>query len=314
MEPFKAMILAAGHGTRLRPLTLNRPKVLVPVQNRPLLHWLVEYLGAAGAEAVIVNAHHLSTIVVEYIARENFAIPVKVRVEKTLLGTGGGIGNVGDFWDSRPFVVINGDILSWIDLQAVLRSHKRSCAIATLVLVDEPRFNRVQVADDGRILSFSGGSGPHLAFTGIQVLTPEVLSAIPAGTPASIINSYVQLIGTGRKVMAHVVQGQFWRELGSLDRYLEAHEEFFRLESAPIPGLQVGGKPVIHPSARLGSGVRLDGMVCIGAGCHLDNGVVVQGSIIWEQVQVRAGCSVRRSVIADRVIVEGSVRNEILVA
>jgi mannose-1-phosphate guanylyltransferase len=98
------------------------------VQNRPLLDWLVAYLCSGGAEEVIVNTYHLSEKLIEYIERSDFPIPVHLRVEKTLLGTGGGIRNVTDFWDQRPLVVINGDIFSAIDLQAVLRSHEDSGA------------------------------------------------------------------------------------------------------------------------------------------------------------------------------------------
>ncbi|UCE82342.1 MAG: NDP-sugar synthase [Deltaproteobacteria bacterium] len=314
MKPFRAMILAAGMGTRLRPLTLSRPKVLAPVQNRSLLQWLVEYLRLAGAEAVIVNAHHLSQVLVGYVEREDFDIPVLVRVEETLLDTGGGIRNVSDFWDERAFVVINGDILSSIDLQEVLITHERSGASATLVLKDEPLFNRVQVASDGSILGFSGGSGQQLAFAGIHVLDPQVLTAIPADTPISIIDCYLELISAGGKVMAHVAKEQFWRELGSLDGYLRVHQEFFRMESVPLPGLQGSGKQVIHESARLGSGVRLDGMVCIGAGCILDDEVVIQNSVIWDRVRVRAGYSVRGCIIGDGVEVGESLKGEVVSA
>ena len=246
------MILAAGLATRLHPLTLSRPKVLVPVQNRPLLDWLVAYLCSGGAEEVIVNTYHLSEKLIEYIERSDFPIPVHLRVEKTLLGTGGGIRNVMDFWDQRPLVVINGDIFSAIDLQAVLRSHEDSGATVTLVLKDEPLFNGVKVASDGRILGFSGGSEQQLAFTGIHVLERRVLAGIPAGTPSSIIDCYLQLIARGEKVMAHVVQDEFWRELGSLHGYLQMHEELFRMSRAPVPGLQVDGKAIVHESASLG--------------------------------------------------------------
>ena len=297
------MILAAGLATRLRPLTLSRPKVLVPVQNRPLLAWLVSYLGAGGAEEVIVNTYHLSEKLVEYVERSDFPIPVHLRVEKTLLGTGGGIRNVMDFWDQRPFVVINGDILSAIDLQGVLRSHEDSGATVTLVLKDEPPFNGVKVASDGRILGFSGGFEQHLAFTGIQVLERRVLAGIPAGTPSSIIDCYLQLIARGEKVMAHVVQEEFWRELGSLDGYLQMHDEFFRMSQTQVPELQVDGKAVVDESARLGSGVHVDDMVCIGAGCALEEGVGIQRSVIWEQVTIKGGCSIRDCIIGDGVVV-----------
>jgi NDP-sugar pyrophosphorylase family protein len=176
----------------------------------------------------------------------------------------------------------------------------------TLVLKDEPPFNGVKVASDGRILGFSGGFEQHLAFTGIQVLERRVLAGIPAGTPSSIIDCYLQLIARGEKVMAHVVQDEFWRELGSLNGYLQMHEEFFRMSRTPVPGLQVDGKAVVHESARLGSGVHVDGMVCIGAGCALEHGVKIERSVIWEQVTIKSGCSVRDSVIGDGEVVSES--------
>jgi len=306
------MILAAGLATRLRPLTHGRPKVLIPIQNRPLLHWLLEYLCGAGAEEVIINAHHLSDELVDSVQRANFPIPVHVQVEKVLLGTGGGIRNVADFWDERPFVVINGDILSSIDLREVCLKHESSGAMVTLALKDEPRFNRVQVAEDGGILSFSGGPEKHLAFTGIHVLNPEVLAIIPADSPISIIDCYLQLISKGKKVMAHVVKEQYWRELGSLERYLQVHQELFQLREAPFQGLKVGGKPVVHESARLRSDTRLNGMVCIGRDCEVDSDVVIKESVIWDQVKVETGCSIRRSIIGDRMVVTESLEGVVV--
>ena len=272
-----------------------------------MLDWLVAYLCSGGAEEVIVNTYHLSEKLIEYIERSDFPIPVHLRVEKTLLGTGGGIRNVMDFWDQRPLVVVNGDILSAIDLQAVLRSHEDSGAAVTLVLKDEPLFNGVKVASDGRILGFSGGLEQQLAFTGIHVLERRVLDGIPAGTPSSIIDCYLQLIARGEKVIAHVVEDEFWRELGSLNGYLQMHEELFRMARSPVPGLQVDGKAIVHESARLGSGVHFDGMVCIGAGCDLEHGVGIQRSVIWEQVTIGSGCSIRDSIIGDGVVVTESL-------
>jgi mannose-1-phosphate guanylyltransferase len=308
------MILAAGLGMRFRPLTLTRPKVLAPVQHRPLLHWLVDYLRGAGAEALIINAHHLNRMLVDHVRDEDFGIPVQVRVERRLLDTGGAIRNVADFWDGRPFVVVNGDILSSVDLQGVLASHTRSGAAATLVLTDEPRFNCVQVGGDGRIAGFSGRAGSSLAFTGIQVLDPSVLEAIPAGAVVSIIDSHRRLIAAGRPVMGHQAAGGFWRELGTPLRYLDVHRELFQMEQAPLPGLEVGGKPVLHPSVRLGAGVQFTGMACIGAGSILEDGVRVEESILWDQVRVKAGCCIRNSIVTDGVVVRESVEDAVIVA
>ena len=315
MIPFKAMILAAGLGTRLRPLTLGRPKVLMPIQNRPLLHWLLDYLRGGGAEAVILNAHHLSDVLAAHLASPDLGIPVQVRVESALLGTGGGIRNVADFWDDRPFVVMNGDILSAIDLQGVMRGHLQSRAVATLVLTHEPRFNQVQVGADGRILRFKDAPpDASLAFTGIQVVSPAVLDVIPPQGASSIIHSYERLIAVGSRVMAHVVRDDYWRELGEVSRYLAVHQEFSRFEKSPIPGLQAGPGAIVYSSARMGKRVRLAGTVCIGADCEVADGATVEDSILWERVKVRPGCLVRNSIIGDGVELRESVRDAVVVA
>ena len=112
--------------------------------------------------------------------------------------------------------------------------------------------------------------------------------------------------------MAHVVQDEFWRELGSLNGYLQMHEEFFKMSQTPVPGLQVDGKAVVHESARLGSGNHLDGMVCIGAGCALEHGVGIQRSVLWEHVTIGSGCSIRDSIIGDGVVVTESLEGVVV--
>jgi NDP-sugar pyrophosphorylase family protein len=113
--------------------------------------------------------------------------------------------------------------------------------------------------------------------------------------------------------MAHVVENQFWRELGTLDGYMQVHQELFHMHRVPLPGLQVNKESAVHPSARLGSGVRLGGMVSIGARCALDTGAVVENSVLWDQVQVRKGCLIKDSIVGDRVIVREPVSNAVVV-
>jgi len=210
---------------------------------------------------------------------------------------------------------MNGDILSGVDLQEVLDGHLRRRALATLVLTDEPRFNQVELAADRRILSFRGGqSSSSLAFTGIQVVSPEVLQVIPAEGASSIIHSYERLIASGGWVMGHVVLGQYWRELGEVATYHEAHREFASLQKSPIPGLQTGAGPILHPSARMGREARLIGTVCIGAGCDVGDGTTIEDSILWDRVRVGAGCSVKSSIIGDGVEVGRSLRDAVVVA
>jgi NDP-sugar pyrophosphorylase family protein len=252
-------------------------------------------------------------MLLNYIQGQDFGIPVQVRVEETLLNTGGGIRNVADFWDEQPFVVINGDILTSIDLQEVLGNHERSGAAVTLVLTDEPRFNSVQVAEDGRILSFTKNSAPALAFTGIQVLEPQVVAGMPPDLPVSIIDCYQRMIANGDRVMSLVIREQFWQELGSPHGYLQVHRDLFHMQKEPLAGIRVGERPSLHPTTRLGTAVKLEGMVCIGAGSVLDGDNVIQSSVLWDRVRVRTGCSIRNSIVGDGVVVEESLDGAVVV-
>jgi len=135
----KAMILAAGEGRRLRPLTTVCPKALMPVVNRPVIDRIIQFLKSHGVGEIIVNAHHHYEKIVDHLKEGScFDMKVEVRVEKEILGTGGGIKNTRDFWDKAPFVVINGDILTDMDLRKAYESHLKRGNLATMVLHDLP--------------------------------------------------------------------------------------------------------------------------------------------------------------------------------
>ncbi len=220
----KALILAAGFGTRLRPHTGILPKPLFPVDGRPVLDLLIRRLAASGCRGVAVNTHHLHHRIEAFLAHQEYGIPVLTRFEPEILGTGGAIRNLADFWDDEPFLVVNGDILIDIDFRAVLRFHRGHPHPATLVLCDDPEFNTVRVDEAGRILRFSAADPPDpalrpLTFTGVQVLDPEILQRIPAGIFSSSITAYEELIREGRAPRAFIPEGIRWRDLGTPDRY-----------------------------------------------------------------------------------------------
>ena len=158
----KAMILAAGLGTRLQPLTLKTPKPLLPVANRPVIDRSLEYLKHFGVTHVIVNAHHLHEMVISYFGDGSQSDPkVQVRVEPVILGTGGGIKNSEDFFDETPFLVMNGDILTDIDLASAMEAHQKEGNLVTMILHDHPPFNQVSMDPQGCITQdlFSNRSG-----------------------------------------------------------------------------------------------------------------------------------------------------------
>jgi len=223
------MILAAGYGTRLRPYTDHTPKPLFSVAGRPLLDVTIEHLRQAGCRAVIVNTHHLHGQIEAFIGAQNYGIEVCTRHEPQILGTGGAIKNVADFWDDQPFTVINADIVADIDLAKVYDTHCRHRPVATLVLCDDPEFNSVAVDRNEWITGFHnpcrGGrqsSGSLLTFTGIQVLEPEVLNYIPPGKPYSSIDAFKQILADGKKLKAVVVSKDCWQDIGSPQRYRQA--------------------------------------------------------------------------------------------
>jgi mannose-1-phosphate guanylyltransferase len=284
----KSMVLAAGFGTRLRPLTDRRPKALMPVANRPILAWSMDYLRNYGATDIIVNAHHHHEQVVNYVRRHPpNGVRAETRVEPQILGTGGGIKNVEDFFGPEPFVVINVDILTDIDLEAALHDHRTSGALVTLVLHDCPLYNQIQVDRNRNIIDIGKAAQPgRLAFTGIHIIDPRVLAMISAGVFSDIIDCYRTLIRAGEPVKAYVSRNHYWRDIGSVAEYLEANRDF-----AARPFL-IGSDCRIHPS------VKLEEWVVIGDGCRIGEGVSIRRSILWEQVNMERGLSIMDSVIS----------------
>ena len=295
------MILAAGFGTRLRPLTETKPKALMPVANKPILGRNIEYLISHGIAEIIVNAHHHHQQIVDYLKeKSSFGLNIEVKVEPEILGTGGGIKDTEDFWDKEPFLVINSDILTDINLAAVYQVHQTSGALVTLVLHDCEPFNQVQVDDQWNITDIAKGNMPgRLAFTGIHVINPEFLSHIPKGIFSDIIECYRQLIRAGKPVRACLVQGHYWRDIGSIQSYLDANREV------------AGNSFVIGPGCSLDSSVKLMDWGVIGEDSHLGRNVEVQRSVLWERVTVEEGIKVMDTVVTSGREVDRDLHGEV---
>ena len=297
----KAMILAAGFGTRLRPLTEVKPKALVPVANKPILARNIEYLFYHGITDIIINAHHHHEQIAAYLREQaSLGLRIELAVEPEILGTGGGIKNTEPFWDQEPFLVINSDILTDIDLAAVYRVHQTSGSLVTLVLHDREPYNQVAVDDQFNITDIAKtGSPGRLAFTGIHVIDPGVLSHIPQGIFSDIIECYRQLIRMGKPVRACLVQGHYWRDIGSIASYLEANREL------------AGNSFAIGPGSSIDSSVKLMDWGVIGENSRLGKNVEVQRSVLWDGVTVKEGVKVVDSVVTSGLVVERDLQDEI---
>ncbi|MGE0085029.1 MAG: sugar phosphate nucleotidyltransferase [Desulfococcaceae bacterium] len=239
----KALILAAGLGTRLLPYTRHTPKPLFPVGGMPLLEIHIRNLASAGCEGIAVNTHHLHEQIAEYIAAQTWPVPVKAVHEPVILGTGGAIRNVADFWDQRPFMVINSDILTDTDLREVYDFHIRHSCPVTLVLHDTPEFNHVSVSEEGFVTGFhEPGAYVRRSFTGIQVLDPSVPDFIPSEGFSSSIDVYRQMLTAGIRIRAFDSGRYFWKDLGTPQRYREAVREHMTAEAFRLafPGFSPG--------------------------------------------------------------------------
>ena len=211
----KALILAAGYGTRLLPHTLKIPKPLFTLNSRPILEHIVKQLSEHGCEQIFINTHHLHEQV-EALADQ---LPFNLRTlyEPVILDTGGAIANARHFLEDAPFFVINSDIIFKVDLTRVYTTHMTSDCLATLVLHDYEKFNKVSVDGQGYIQSFDSKAA-GLAFTGIQVLSPEIFEYFPDKKVFSSIEVYQELIHH-KKVRAFVEKEIYWSDIGTQESY-----------------------------------------------------------------------------------------------
>jgi len=245
----KALILAAGYGTRLRPYTEHTPKPLFTIAGRPLLDLIIGQLQEAGCRAVIVNTHHLHHKIEAFLRSQRYGLKVFTRYEPQILGTGGAIKNVADFWDDQPFMVINADIVADIDLKEVYHAHCRLHPPATLVLCDNPVFNSVAVRQNKWVTGFYNPTqsaimppGNLLTFTGIQVLEPQILNYIPENTFYSSIDAFKKILAEGRKLRAFITPKDRWQDIGTPQSYRQAainttsSKAFQRAFAAPPAG------------------------------------------------------------------------------
>jgi mannose-1-phosphate guanylyltransferase len=292
----KAMILAAGMGERLRPLTSVYPKALVPVANTPVIDRIIQFLTAHGIEKIIINAHHHSQMIYDHFREDNpRSVKIEVRIEKEILGTGGGIKNVHDFWGNDPFIVINGDILTDIDLGDVYEYHLRKSNLVTMVLHDFPQYNKVRVDKEMNILAIGSGTDLKrtLAFTGIHVINPEVLSFIPDKRQYNIIEVYKRLIDVKKPMKGYIATDHRWIDIGTIPDYLRAN--FYYLPS---------DNSAIDEKCSIDSSATIQEWAVIGKRCLIERNAMVQRSVLWNDVTIKEGIKVVDSVVASGVILE----------
>lgn len=301
----KAMVLAAGLGLRMRPLSALVAKPVLPVLNRPLLHWTLERLRRAGVREVLVNTHHLPRSVRRAVG-DGAALGVRVTWshERAILGTGGGPRAVRRFFGDAPALLVNGDAWFDFDLRALLRRHRESGALATLALRPNPdpgRYGPVVTGPGGAIRSLAGlpAPAPGLVsmFTGIHILEPRILEELAPGPSDSVRQLYAPLVASGARLLGVRVRGA-WYDFGDPSTYLRSQMTLLR-------GLRGRGRSLVDPLARVETGARVAGAV-VGARSRIAGRVA--RSVLWDGVAVEAGAVVEDSVLATGVRVKAGER------
>lgn len=227
----KAMILAAGYGTRLKPLTDSTPKPLLPVGNKPMIHYVLHCLKKNGIEEVVINLHYLGNMIRTNLGDGRiFGLKIHYTEEIEILGTGGGIKNAEEYLKEDTFVVINSDILVDIDLTDGFNFHKKKGGIATLILrhQDTDKYNLIYLDESARIIDIAGALGVNnspvkATFAGIHIIEPEIFNYLPPGK-SSITDCYLRLIKKGKNIFGFFIDS-YWYDLGNMNDYLKINKE-----------------------------------------------------------------------------------------
>lgn len=295
----KAFLLGAGLGTRLRPMTNTVPKPLVPVFHRPLAAHALDHLAEAGVSEVAINTHHLHEEWLRAFPNSQYRdLTLHFFHEPTLLETGGGIKNIASFIGQDSILVYNGDILTNIDLKALIASHLASPNAATLaVRSDGPA--RHLAESEGQIIDIhrklDRADGTH-QFTGLYCLNAEVLDLIPAQEKVSIIPAFLALASAGRLGSFLANEGH-WLDLGTREAYLETH-------GIGAPAVASEEVAQVDPSAKVAPSAIIRNS-WVGPGCSVGDGAVIEDSILWPGNSVGARSELTRCIVHSRKEISG---------
>jgi mannose-1-phosphate guanylyltransferase len=316
----RAVVLVGGQGSRLRPITYDVPKAMVPLRNQPFMGYMMDFLRAAGLEGAVLSLGYLPDPIQEHFDQQDLdGFSIDYAVEGTALGTAGGIKNAERYLDGGPFVVVNGDVLSGMDLRVAIEKHKESDALATIVLtsVEDPTdYGLVEVDHEMLVHRFlekpaADDVTTNLVNAGIYVLEPEVLAMIPAGREISIEREIFPYLQAERRLRAYV-SSSYWRDIGTPRSYLAASHDVL---SGAVGAREDFDYLHVDPSTVLGKGVKVlppvsiaadcvlehratvGGRSSLGRGCRIGEGAMVEGSILFDGVEVEADAVVRGSII-----------------
>lgn len=313
----QAFVLAAGFGTRLRPLTHSRPKPLLPICNRPLIGLLVDHLIESGIKKIGLNCHYLADQTASFGRSLADRVETVIYREPEILGVGGGLGQAAGQFGDRSLLAVNGDVAFDIDLTVAVERSLASGAGATMVLHDRPGLNQVLVEGD-RVVGFRDdplpSGGRRLAYTCIQIIRPEVFAYLPADRPGDLIAAYRRFIADGGVLRAEVVEpAPFWTDIGRLDDYLDLHRQML-LHGLKLWGYGVEGPVLLGRGAEMAPGVEVSGFVCLGEDVRVAAGARLRDAVIMDRARIGPEAVIDRGAVGPGMEFNGRLRGQAVAA
>ena len=323
----KALILAGGFGTRLRPLSCTRPKLLFPVMNKPILDWTLERLAKSGVKEVILAVNYMAETLMHHYGNSKYKMKILYSKEDRPLGTGGPVKNAEKlFGHEEPFLVLNGDILTNANYTELIEKHRENDAVATITLceVNDPsRYGIVELAEEKRIIRFiekpAREKAPtNLANAGIYVFDPEIFNYIPSNRPVSIEREIFPKLTREGKLYGHNLMSN-WIDIGKLADYIKANRLFLDLYSRGNrlgDNVRVNDQVEIEEPSVIGDGVIIKGESRIGPYATIGNyitfgrGVHIENSIVFSNTVISDFTSINGAIIGEGVVIGRQVKIE----
>lgn len=310
--PGKAVILSAGFGTRLLPLSLETPKPLMPLWGRPVIGHIIDLLTRWGVREFLVNAHYQPDPLWTYI-RQLCAkgLRISVSFEPEILGTGGALKKAAWFLDKQPFWMVNADIAIDLEPDALTRLYRARRPLSVLWL--HPALGpRTVEMNKGVITNFQSArpeTNGTYTFCGLHLLSPDILEYLPNEGFCSVIQGYRKAMAAGRLVLGACEENSFWEDIGTPESYLRAHKQ---IEHCYNSGL--AGAALFDPASTrqvkqlLKKGVTIQGFVALGQGVRVEPGASLKNAVVWDGARIAAGTVITDAIVARNTEVRGTVK------
>lgn len=308
----QAFVLGAGLGTRLRPLTEDVPKPLIPIFQKPLITFALDHLIESGVERFIINTHRLPESFEHVFPENSYAgHSVKLVNELVLLDTGGGLKNVQSLLGTQPFIVYSGDILTDVDLEPLIEEHFRLLNDVTLGLRRDTGLGAGVVARNGRIVAISSESNPtdNFDYANVSVWNPEIFRRIPSNQKVSFIPIIAEWIRQSGRIGGVVLDDGKWFNIGSRIEYLEVHRAILKERWEPHYVTTPGWSEPIAASAHVDPSAQVRGCSVVGADCQVGADAILEDSILWPGSQIASRSELYGCIVRSHKKVSGVHRN-----